>query len=223
MDDCKVLIPEEDIQTKVNELARSISNDYEGQNPLLLTLLKGSFIFLADLVRCITIPHEVEFIKLSSYRNGLRRSREVKIIDRLRSDISGRDILIVDGIVDTGHTLCRLIETLADKGARSIKICTLLDKPCSREVSVPIDYVGFTIPDSFVIGYGLDYNERYRNLAYIATLPTGAGQGSGPVEAGSIPGEKNEGPGAGSIRPEPPKGRENSNRLRNKEFYESDS
>ncbi|UCF04651.1 MAG: hypoxanthine phosphoribosyltransferase [bacterium] len=167
---CEMLIPPEDIQAKVRELAHRISDDYGGRNPLLVTLLKGSFIFLADLVRHLTIPHEIEFIKLSSYRDGLHRSREVEVIDRLHSDIDDRDIIIVDGIIDTGHTLSHLIKTLSKRGARSIKVCTLLDKSCSREVEVPVHYVGFTIPDAFVIGYGLDYKERYRNLAYIATL-----------------------------------------------------
>jgi hypoxanthine phosphoribosyltransferase len=170
MNDPKVLISSERVMTRVQELARQISKDYAGRNPLLITLLKGAFIFIADLVRHITIPHEIDFITLSSYRNGSTRSGKVEILNHLRSSIEGRDVIIIDGIIDTGHTLSRLINILTDKGARSLEVCTLLDKHSSREVDIPVKYIGFKIPDVFVVGYGLDYKEHFRHFPYIAKL-----------------------------------------------------
>ncbi len=164
------LIEADDIQRRVREMAERISIDYAESNPLIIVLLKGAFIFTADLIRNLTIPHEIDFITLFSYGNGTKRSTDVGVINHIRSHIEDRDIIIVDEIVDTGHTLSRLIKTLADHNARSFRICTLLDKPDAREVEIDVDYVGFTIPDVFVVGYGLDYRERYRNLPYIAEL-----------------------------------------------------
>ncbi len=164
------LISDAAIQSRVMELARQISRDYSGKHPLIITLLKGAFIFLADLVRHLTIPHEIDFITLSSYRNGSRRSPKVEILDHLRTNINNRHVLIIDEIIDTGHTMFRLIETLGAHNARSLRICTLLDKPAAREVNVPVHYIGFTIPQVFVVGYGLDYMERFRNLSCIAEL-----------------------------------------------------
>ncbi len=167
------LISDIAIQSRVMELARQISRDYSGKHPLIITLLKGAFIFLADLVRHLTIPHEIDFITLSSYRNGSRRSPKVEILDHLRTNINNRHVLIIDEIIDTGHTMFRLIEALGAHNARSLRICTLLDKPAAREVNVPVHYIGFTIPQVFVVGYGLDYMERFRNLSCIAELKRG--------------------------------------------------
>ncbi|MCK4237337.1 MAG: hypoxanthine phosphoribosyltransferase [Candidatus Krumholzibacteria bacterium] len=170
MDQYRMLISSEDIQARVRKLAEQISNDYFGKNPLLLTLLKGAFIFLSDLVRHLKIPHEVDFITLSSYRHGSRRSGKIEILSRLKSNIEDRHVIIIDGIIDTGHTLSHLIGIMSKHRVRSLSVCTLLDKPGSREVDISADYVGFTIPEVFVVGYGLDFNERFRNLSYIAEL-----------------------------------------------------
>lgn len=176
---CIIMISSDEIQDRVRELAQRISADYSGKNPLFITLLKGGFIFLADLIRHITIPCEVEFITASSYRNGTRRSDEVEITANLKSDLGGREIIVVEGIVDTGHTLMHLIRTLAERRVKSLKVCTLLDKPSAREVEAPVHYVGFEIPDVFAVGYGLDFMEQYRNLSYIAELaPASKGTGA---------------------------------------------
>ncbi|MBN1163700.1 MAG: hypoxanthine phosphoribosyltransferase [Candidatus Krumholzibacteriota bacterium] len=166
----KELISADDIQRRVSELAREISSDYPHSNPLLVTLLKGAFIFLADLVRQLSIPHEIDFITLSSYKNGSRRSEAIEVINHLRSDIDGRDIIIIDEIADTGRTLSQLMKTLSERRIRSLRICTLLNKPSAREVEIPVHYTGFEIPDLFVVGYGLDYREQYRNLPCIVEL-----------------------------------------------------
>ncbi len=170
----KVLISSDAIQKRVAELAQEISADYAGKRPLIITLLKGAFIFLADMVRHLTVAHEIDFVTLSSYRNGTRRNRNVKILDHLRSSIVDRHVLIVDEIIDTGHTIYEMIQALGADEARSLKICTLLNKPTAREVPVPAHYIGFTIPRVFVVGYGLDFMERFRNLPCIAELKTGA-------------------------------------------------
>jgi hypoxanthine phosphoribosyltransferase len=169
-DNCRPLITSEEIQGRVMELARRISNDYAGKDPLLIVLLKGGFIFLADLVRNLTIPCEVEFVTASSYREGAQRSVEVEIDVNIKSNLSGREIIIVDGIVDTGHTLSNLMRELSARGVESCRVCTLLDKPSARQVKAEVHYVGFEIPDVFAVGYGLDFMEQYRNLSYIAEL-----------------------------------------------------
>jgi len=172
MNSYKLIISAEEIQIRVSELARQISTDYSEKNPLLITPLKAGFIFLADLIRHLTIPHEIDFISVSSYREGWQRSKEVEIGNEMRSNIEDRDIIIVEGIVDTGHTLFNLIQTLSKRRARSLSVCTLLNKPRAREVDVPLNYVGFIVEDVFVVGYGLDFMERYRNLDYIAEIQT---------------------------------------------------
>ena len=175
-DNCRVLISSDEIQDRVRELAERISTDYSDRNPLFITLLKGGFIFLADLVRNLTIPCEIEFVTASSYRDGTRRSDEVEISANLKSDLEGREIIVVEGIVDTGHTLVNLMHTLSDQRVKNYRVCTLLDKPSAREVDAPVHYVGFEIPDVFAVGYGLDFMEQYRNLSYIAELsPAPAG------------------------------------------------
>jgi len=163
-------ISSDKIQMRVRELGLEISEDYKDSTPVFITLLKGAFIFLADLVRELTIPHEIDFITLSSYRNGLQRCKTIEINNLIRNNIEGRDIIVVDEIIDTGNTLSKLMNNLLDAGAKSIKICTLLDKQTSRQVEIPIDYKGFSIPDVFVIGYGLDFKEHFRHLSFIREL-----------------------------------------------------
>jgi hypoxanthine phosphoribosyltransferase len=164
----RVLITQEEIESRVRELGGEISTDYAGKNPILISLLKGGFVFLADLIRHITIPHEVDFITVHSYRDGCARSERIEILNDLKRSVSERDVIIIDGIVDTGHTLSFLEQMLAERRVRSLRVCALLDKPSCRQIQVPVDYVGFKVPDVFVVGYGLDFMELYRNLSYIA-------------------------------------------------------
>ena len=168
----KTLIEAEQIQRRVREIAGLIENDYGDSIPLFIALLKGAFIFMADLSRHLVIAHEIDFITLFSYGQGARRNSDVGMINHIRSNVRGRDVIIVDEIVDTGHTIAHLVKTLQEHGAASLRTCTLLDKPDAREIEVRLDYVGFRIPDVFVVGYGLDYRERFRNLACIAELTT---------------------------------------------------
>ena len=160
----------EQIQTRVAELGAEIARDYAGQTPLLIGVLKGACIFLSDLVRSIDLRLGFEFMAISSYGMGTRSTGEVKIVKDLDVPVDGRDILIVEDIVDTGLTLSFLISSLRQRGAKSVRLAALLDKWERREREVAIDYCGFRIPDAFVVGYGLDFAERYRNLPYIAVL-----------------------------------------------------
>lgn len=201
----RVLITREEIDNRVRALARQISADYDGRNPILISLLKGGFVFLADLTRQLTIPHEIDFIKVSSYRDGTSRSKKMEVFDDILSDVRGRDVILIEGIVDTGHTVSILERLLADRRVGSMKVCALLDKPSSREITVPVDYVGFTVPDCFVVGYGLDFNERFRNLSYVAELVpiqnlNESGEG---VQAGAA-GSLNEGVSAEAAGPSAP-------------------
>ena len=166
----EILLTEKELADKTLELAAQIMRDYEGKNPLIVSVLKGSFIFMADLVRQIKIPCTVDFMALSSYGAGVKTSGQVRIIKDLDRDISGRDVIVVEDILDSGLTLSYLLELLKAREPRSIRLCTLLDKPDRRKVDVTVDYRGFTIPDEFVVGYGLDFDERYRNLPYIGVL-----------------------------------------------------
>lgn len=166
----RVLLSEEEIRTKVQELGAQISKEYKGRNLLLVTVLKGAVVFLADLLREITIPNEIDFMVVSSYGAGVKSSGVVKIVKDLDLPLAGRDILIVEDILDSGLTLSYIKELLESRGPASIKIVTLLDKPERRKVNLQADYVGFPVPDEFVIGYGLDYDEKYRNLPYIGIL-----------------------------------------------------
>lgn len=167
------LLSESEIETRVRVLAEEISKDYaEAGELVLIGVLKGSFMFLADLARHLTIPHRVEFIAVSSY--GDRESEEagaVRLVMDVRHPIGGADVLVVEDIVDTGHTLSYLLRLLEARGPASLKTCTLLHKPDRTETYVGIDYLGFTIPDVWVVGYGLDYAERHRTLPYIGELP----------------------------------------------------
>jgi hypoxanthine phosphoribosyltransferase len=164
------LFTSEQIQTRVSEMGAEIARDYAGRTPLLIGVLKGAYIFLSDLARAIDLRLGVEFMAISSYGSGTRSSGEVRIVKDLDVPVEGRDILIVEDIVDTGLTLSFLIGSLHQRGARSVKLAALLDKWERRDREVPIDYCGFKIPDAFVVGYGLDYAERYRNLPYIAVI-----------------------------------------------------
>lgn len=164
------LLTAEQIQTRISELGAEIARDYAGKNPLLIGVLKGAVIFISDLMRAIDLPLGIEFMAISSYGSLTRTSGEVRIVKDLDVAVEGRDILVVEDIVDTGLTLSYLLENLRSRGARSVKLAALLDKFERRERAVPIDYLGFKIPDAFVIGYGLDFADRYRNLPYIAVL-----------------------------------------------------
>lgn len=166
----EVLIPAEKIQDRIRELGAEIARDYAGRNPLLISVLKGACLFLSDLMRAVDIPLNVEFIAISSYGAEMRTSGEVRILKDLDVAIEGRHILVVEDIVDTGLTLSYLLANLKSRGAESVKLAALLDKYERREKEVPIDYLGFKIPDKFVVGYGLDFAERYRNLPFIAVL-----------------------------------------------------
>ncbi len=166
----EVLIPAEKIQDRIRELGAEIARDYGGHNPLLIGVLKGACLFLSDLMRAADIPLNVEFIAISSYGAAMRTSGEVRILKDLDVAIEGRHILVVEDIVDTGLTLSYLLANLKSRGAESVKLAALLDKFERREKEVPIDYLGFKIPDKFVVGYGLDFAERYRNLPFIAVL-----------------------------------------------------
>lgn len=166
----EVLITTEKIVARIRELGAEIARDYSGRNPLLIGVLKGAFLFLSDLMRAIDIPLNVEFIAISSYGAEMRTSGEVRILKDLDVAIEGRHILVVEDIVDTGLTLSYLLANLKSRGAASVKLAALLDKYERREKEVPIDYLGFKIPDKFVVGYGLDFAEQYRNLPFIAVL-----------------------------------------------------
>ena len=160
----------EQIQTRIGEIGAAITRDHAGQNPLLLCVLKGACIFMSDLVRAIDLQLSIEFMAISSYGASTRTSGEVRIVKDLDVPIEGRDIIVVEDIVDTGLTLSYLLANLRARGARSVKLAALLDKRERRLRPVEINYLGFTIPDAFVVGYGLDFAERYRNLPFIAVL-----------------------------------------------------
>lgn len=169
--DCeRILLTEEEIRAKVQELGRRISSDYAGKEVLLIGILKGAMIFLADLVREITVPTQFDFMAVSSYGSSSMSSGEVRILKDLEYGVEGRNIIIVEDIVDTGLTLNYLAENLMSRDPASVKICTLLDKPSRRVEPVEIDYKGFVIRDDFVVGYGLDYSDRYRNFPCIMVL-----------------------------------------------------
>lgn len=169
-DIAETLIPEASLQTKVRELGAAISTDYAGKDLVLVSVLRGGLIFLADLCRVITLPVTIDFMAVSSYGPGARPLGVVKILKDLDESITGRDILIVEDVIDTGLTLSYLLRNLMPRAPASMKICVLLDKPARRIVDLPIAYRGFEIPDKFVVGYGLDYRQQYRNLPFVATL-----------------------------------------------------
>ncbi|OGR84155.1 MAG: hypoxanthine phosphoribosyltransferase [Elusimicrobia bacterium RIFCSPLOWO2_01_FULL_64_13] len=170
----KVLIPAARIRRTVDRLAREISRDYRGKNLALVCVLKGSVVFLADLIRRLEIPCSIDFMAVSSYGKSRKSSGVARLVLDLRESPEGRDILLVEDILDTGRTVRYLLENLETRRPRSIKICALLDKAAGRKVPVRADYTGFRIPDRFVVGYGLDYAERYRQLPYIGALKGGS-------------------------------------------------
>lgn len=167
----KILIEEKQINEKVKELAKSISDDYRHKEnvPCLIGLLKGSFIFIADLSRYIDIPIEIDFMIVSSYGNN-KIGSEIKILKDIDVQLTGRDVIIVEDIIDTGYTLDKICEVLQTRNIASLKICTLLNKPSRRKVNINIDYNGFDIEDEFVVGYGIDYAQKYRNIPYIGVV-----------------------------------------------------
>ncbi|MDR2817179.1 MAG: hypoxanthine phosphoribosyltransferase [Oscillospiraceae bacterium] len=167
---CEILITAKEIRDKVKEMGAQISRDYKGQNLLMMSVLKGAVVFLADLMREISIHTEVDFMAVSSYGKNTQTSGVVRIVKDLDTALEGYDVLIVEDVLDSGMTLNYLINILGERYPRSIKIAALLDKPGRRLEGVKLDYCGFVIPDEFVVGYGLDYCERYRNLPYIGVL-----------------------------------------------------
>lgn len=166
----RVLYSEEELEAKCAELGAQISKDYEGKNLLLVSVLKGAVVFMTDLMRHITVPCSIDFMVVSSYGSGAKTSGVVKIVKDLDADLAGKDLLIVEDILDTGMTLHYLKQLLQDRNPNSIRIATLLDKPERRRAAVRADYVGYQVPDEFVVGYGLDYDEKYRNLPYVGIL-----------------------------------------------------
>lgn len=166
----EVLYTEEQIQAKVKELGEQITSDYQGRNPLAICVLKGAFIFMADLVKRLDMQLETDFMAVSSYGNATSSSGVVKIIKDLDTSVEGRDVLIIEDIIDSGLTLSYLIDVLERRNALSVSVVTLFDKPARRTVGLEADYKGFVIPDAFVVGYGLDYAEHYRNLPYVGIL-----------------------------------------------------
>jgi hypoxanthine phosphoribosyltransferase len=166
----QVLIDEEALQARIRELGREISDDYAGRDVLLIGVLKGAVFFMADLMRQLSVTCEVDFMAISSYGGATDSSGVVRILKDLDINIDGRDVLVVEDIIDSGLTLSYLMRNLEAREPASLEICALLTKPSRREIDVPVRYVGFEIPNRFVIGYGLDFDERYRNLPYVAVL-----------------------------------------------------
>ncbi len=166
----RVMLPEEELDKRIKELGEVISRDYEGKTVYLVCILKGAAVFAMELAKRITVPCVIDFMATSSYGSGTVSSGVVKVTKELDMDPKGRDVLVVEDIIDSGNTLSFLQEYFKEKGANSVKLCTMLDKPDRREVDVNVDYTGFSIPDEFVVGYGLDYDQRYRNLPYIGVM-----------------------------------------------------
>jgi hypoxanthine phosphoribosyltransferase len=166
----EILYSEEQLQEKINELGAKISRDFEGRNPLVLCVLKGAFIFMSDFVKRVNIPIEIDFMAVSSYGTGTATSGVVKIVKDLDISVEGRDVIIVEDIIDSGLTLSHVIDILERRNALSVSVVALFDKPARRKVDLEPDYKGFVIPDAFVVGYGLDYAEKYRNLPFVGIL-----------------------------------------------------
>lgn len=166
----KVLVPEEEVDRKIAELGKKISEDYAGKEVHLICILKGGVFFMCELAKRITVPVSMDFMSVSSYGDGTASSGIVKIVKDLDENLEGKDVIIVEDIIDSGRTLYHLMEVLQKRNPKSMKLCTLLDKPERRVKDVKVDYVGFNIPDEFVVGYGLDYAQKYRNLPYIGVV-----------------------------------------------------
>lgn len=165
-----VMISEEEIANKVKELAKQIEKDYEGEQLLVVGILKGASVFVSDLIRKIDLDVNIDFMSVSSYGNGTESSGTVRILKDLDVDIAGKNVLIVEDIIDSGLTLSNLVKELKIRNPKSLKLCTLLDKPQRRTSNIPVDYVGFVIEDKFIVGYGIDWAEKYRNLPYIGSV-----------------------------------------------------
>ncbi len=166
----KTLISEEEIKARVSELAKQIEKDYEGKAPTMIGVLKGSIMFYTDLVRQINLPLTVDFMSISSYGAGVNSTGEVKIIKDIDGKIGGKDVIIVEDIIDSGYSMNCLLKLFATRSPKSVKVCALLDKPSRREIPVQIDYTGFQVANEFVVGYGLDYAGLYRNIPFIGVL-----------------------------------------------------
>ena len=166
----KTLISKDRLRKKVGELASQISDDYKDRNPILVGILKGSFVFLADLIRELRISHQIDFISVASYGSRKKASGVVRLLKDLSTNIEGKDVIIVEDIIDSGLTLNYIRNNLLTRNPKSLEVVTLLDKKKRRKAKIPLKYVGFSIPDCFVVGYGLDYDEQYRNLPYVAKL-----------------------------------------------------
>lgn len=164
------MIEEEDVDSRILELAKEIDEEYKGEEVFLVCVLRGAVFFACELAKRITIPVTLDFMQVSSYGSGTRSTGEVKIVKDIDLSLRDKNVIIVEDIVDTGNTLSTLKAFFVQRKAKSVKICSLLDKPERREVNVDIDYVGFTIPDKFVVGYGLDYDQKYRNLPYVGVV-----------------------------------------------------
>jgi hypoxanthine phosphoribosyltransferase len=165
-----VLFTKDEIAATVKRLASEISRDYRDENPILIGILKGSFMFLADLIRQLNFPLEVDFVQLSSYGRGTKSSGKIKVVKSLQSEVKGRHVLVIEDIVDTGLTVAFLLEYLSRKGPASLKLCVLTDKPSRHQVPLNIDYLGLTVPDRFIVGYGIDWDEKFRYLPDICFL-----------------------------------------------------
>ena len=170
MDKLKVLISKEEIEGKVAELTDELRRDYQDKHPILIGILKGSFVFMSDLIRKLNIPVEIDFVRLSSYGSGKETSGKIKQVHGVKIPIRDRHVLVIEDIVDRGLTLSFLLDYLGRRKPSSLKLCTMFDKPSRRVVEIPIDYVGFTIPDAFVVGYGLDLDEKFRYLPDLCVL-----------------------------------------------------
>jgi hypoxanthine phosphoribosyltransferase len=177
----EILLTGDEIAARVADLGAQLAADYGGRTPVLVSVLKGSIVFLADLIRAMDVPLNVDLMEVSSYGSATESSGQVRILKDLSSSIEGRDVVVVEDIIDTGLTLNYLLRYLAERHPTSVRVCCLLDKPARRLAEIEIDYRGFTIPDRFVIGYGLDYDERYRNLPYVGVLRPSI-YGAGPTE-----------------------------------------
>lgn len=168
-----ILISEEKVNRQIAELARQISEDYEGRSVHLICILKGSIFFTCELAKRLTVPVTVDFMQVSSYGAGTKSSGVVKIVKDLDEPLEGKDVIVIEDIIDSGRTLSYLLEILQKRNPASLRLCTLLDKPDRRVMDVDVDYQGFEIPDEFVVGYGLDYDQKYRNLPYIGVIHFG--------------------------------------------------
>lgn len=169
-DKIRVLLGEEEVNKRINEVAEQINKDYAGKDIHLICILKGGVFFTCELAKRLTVPVSMDFMSVSSYGAGTVSSGVVKIIKDLDEPLEGKDVLIVEDIIDSGRTLSYLVENLKSRGAKTVRLCTLMSKPSRRMVDVPVDYIGYEIPDEFVVGYGLDYAQRYRNLPYVGVV-----------------------------------------------------